>query len=124
MSTTTPIGYVTAYGAAVRGGYSGTYEEFCAEQANFAGNAQQVAASARAAQESASLALNSRNAAAASEQNAAESARMAQASIDNAKWLSFEVNTGDGELYMTGHGDVSDLLFWVDEPTGELLLEV
>lgn len=36
-------GIVTAYGAAVKGGYTGTYEEFCAEQAGFAGNAQQVA---------------------------------------------------------------------------------
>ncbi len=43
-------GIVTAYGAAVKGGYTGTYEEFCEEQAGFADNAQQVAAD-RAAME-------------------------------------------------------------------------
>lgn len=35
-------GIVTAYGAAVRGGYTGTYEEFCAQQANYAQNAAAV----------------------------------------------------------------------------------
>lgn len=43
MAETYPAGYVTAYGAAVRGGYTGTYEEFCAEQAKFAENAAAVA---------------------------------------------------------------------------------
>ena len=35
-------GIATAYGAAVKGGYTGTYAEFCAEQAKFAENAQVV----------------------------------------------------------------------------------
>lgn len=39
-------GIVTAYGAAVRGGYTGTYEEFCTEQANFARNAAAAEAAA------------------------------------------------------------------------------
>lgn len=43
MAKTYIAGTVTAYGAAVKGGYTGTYEEFCAEQAKFAENAQQVA---------------------------------------------------------------------------------
>lgn len=43
MAETYTAGYVTAYGAAVRGGYTGTYEEFCAEQADFAENAAAVA---------------------------------------------------------------------------------
>lgn len=43
MAETYSAGIVTAYGAAVRGGYTGTYEEFCAEQASFAENAEQVA---------------------------------------------------------------------------------
>lgn len=43
MAETYTAGYVTAYGAAVRGGYTGTYEEFCAEQAEFAENAAAVA---------------------------------------------------------------------------------
>ena len=43
MAETYSAGVVTAYGAAVRGGYTGTYEEFCAEQAKFAENAAAVA---------------------------------------------------------------------------------
>ena len=43
MAETYSAGVVTAYGAAVRGGYTGTYEEFCAEQAEFAENAAAVA---------------------------------------------------------------------------------
>ena len=35
-------GIVTAYGAAVRGGYTGTYEEFCAQQAGYAQSAAAV----------------------------------------------------------------------------------
>ena len=35
-------GIATAYGAAKKGGYTGTYEQFCAEQAMFAENAQYV----------------------------------------------------------------------------------
>ena len=42
MAKTYSSGIVTAYGAAVRGGYTGTYEEFCAQQAAFAENAEQV----------------------------------------------------------------------------------
>ncbi len=33
------MGVATTYGAAVRGGYSGTYEQYCLEQATVAGNA-------------------------------------------------------------------------------------
>ena len=42
MANTYSAGIVTAYGAAKRGGYTGTYEEFCREQAGFAEAAQQV----------------------------------------------------------------------------------
>lgn len=42
MSRTHNAGIVTAYGAAVRGGYTGTYEEFCAQQAQYAENARQM----------------------------------------------------------------------------------
>jgi hypothetical protein len=35
-------GYVTAYGAALEGGYTGTYEQFCAQQANYAASAAAV----------------------------------------------------------------------------------
>lgn len=42
MAKTYSAGITTAYGAAKRGGYTGTYEEFCAQQAAFAENAEQV----------------------------------------------------------------------------------
>lgn len=44
MAKTYDGGIVSAYGAAVRGGYTGTYEQFCAEQAQFGANAAAVAA--------------------------------------------------------------------------------
>ena len=43
MATTYNAGIVTAYGAAVRGGYTGTYEEFCRQQAGYAQSAAAVA---------------------------------------------------------------------------------
>lgn len=43
MARTYTAGIVTAYGAAKEAGYTGTYEEFCEQQACFAGNAAQVA---------------------------------------------------------------------------------
>ena len=51
MSRTYNAGIVTAYGAAVRGGYTGTYEEFCAQQAGFAQNAARAEQAAETAQE-------------------------------------------------------------------------
>ena len=42
MANTYSAGIVTAYGAAKRGGYTGTYEQFCQDQAGFAEAAQQV----------------------------------------------------------------------------------
>lgn len=42
MANTYSAGIVTAYGAAKKAGYTGTYEQFCADQANFARYAQQV----------------------------------------------------------------------------------
>ena len=41
-------GVVTAYGSAVQGGYTGTYEQFCLDQAGFAENAALVEAAAEA----------------------------------------------------------------------------
>lgn len=55
MSDVTEVKYqagiVTSYGAAKKGGYTGTYAEFCAEQAGFAENAQQVAEDRAAVEE-------------------------------------------------------------------------
>lgn len=46
-------GIVTAYGAAVRGGYIGTYEQYCTEQAHIGTNAQRAETAAQAAEEAA-----------------------------------------------------------------------
>ena len=46
-------GIITAYGAAVRGGYTGTYAEFCAQQAGYAQNAAAVEQAKRDAQSAA-----------------------------------------------------------------------
>ena len=39
MSKTYSAGIVTAYGAAKRAGYQGTYEDFCRQQAQYAESA-------------------------------------------------------------------------------------
>ena len=42
MSNTYSAGLVTAYGAAVRGGYRGTYEQWCQDMANLGDNVAEV----------------------------------------------------------------------------------
>lgn len=44
------LGAVTAYAAAVKGGYTGTYAEFCRDQAEFAENAKRAAQAAEDAE--------------------------------------------------------------------------
>lgn len=51
-------GIVTAYGAAVRGGYTGTYDEFCAQQAGYAQSAAAVAQAKTDAEAAAQRAQN------------------------------------------------------------------
>lgn len=51
-------GIVTAYGAAVRGGYTGTYEEFCRQQAQYADNAEAVEQAKQTAVSNAQVAYN------------------------------------------------------------------
>lgn len=102
MSNRVDAGITTAYGAAVRGGYTGTYDEFCEQQAEYAQNAEALeaarvqavnaqidanqskvdaAGSATAAAESASAASQSASQAAGSATAAANSAT----SIGNAE---------------------------------------
>lgn len=50
MANQYDAGIATAYGAAKRGGYTGTYAQFCTEQAHFAENAQAVAQAVETAQ--------------------------------------------------------------------------
>lgn len=105
MSKTHNAGIVTAYGAAVRGGYTGTYEEFCAQQAQYAENARQMEqavsdvkdiktsvesavsvaeAHADNANQSATNASNSATQASESASNANQSAESASQFADNA----------------------------------------
>ena len=51
MSVKKSVGRITAYAAAVSAGYTGTYRQFCEDQANFAKNAQQVASDRKAAEQ-------------------------------------------------------------------------
>lgn len=53
MATTYNAGIVTAYGAAVQGGYTGTYAEYCTAQANIAINADRAEDAAERAEEAA-----------------------------------------------------------------------
>lgn len=50
-------GIVTAYGAAVQGGYTGTYEQFCNQQAHFADYAAQAQEAAQTAETVANLSI-------------------------------------------------------------------
>lgn len=70
-------GIVTAYGAAVRGGYTGTYEEFCRQQANYAEYAQEVEEAKEAAQEAAGTAQTAAETATAGAESAGASAENA-----------------------------------------------
>lgn len=73
-------GLVTAYGAAVRGGYRGTYAEFCRQQAEYADNAAAVEQAKTEVQSAATSAADSATSAGASATAAAGSATSAGAS--------------------------------------------
>lgn len=80
MATTYSAGVVTAYGAAKQAGYTGTYQEFCEQQANFAQNAATVAtnkeavvAAATQVEQNKTAAENAANAAKSYAQSASES---------------------------------------------------
>ena len=114
MSKTHNAGIVTAYGAAVRGGYTGTYEEFCAQQAQYAENARQmeqavsdvrqiktsvesavseVEGYANNANQSATNASNSATQASKSASNANQSANNASSSADSASQSASSAQT-------------------------------
>lgn len=114
MSKTHNAGIVTAYGAAVRGGYTGTYEEFCAQQAQYAENARQMEQAvsdvrqiktsvesavseaegyANNANQSATNASNSATQASESASNANQSANNASSSADSASQSASSAQT-------------------------------
>lgn len=69
MSVRKPVGRVTAYAAAVLGGYAGTYEQFCADMAKLAENVAQVRRDKDAAETSAKNAKTSETNVAAAAQD-------------------------------------------------------
>ena len=84
MAETYSAGIVTAYGAAVRGGYTGTYEQWCQDMANLGDNVAEVRTKAAQAAQSAENAAGSATAAAESAGSAAGSASEAASSAGNA----------------------------------------
>lgn len=84
MSTTYSAGIATAYGAAVRGGYTGTYEEWCALMADYANVGQRAEQAATAAAASASAASTSATNAAASASAASQDATTASTAASTA----------------------------------------
>lgn len=78
MSNTYSAGVATAYGAAVRGGYTGTYAEWCAAMADFGDKSQQAIVAAEQAAQSATEAANSAT-------DAADSASSAETFKGNAE---------------------------------------
>lgn len=83
------LGPVTAYASAVAGGYTGTYEEFCNDQANFAANATKVHEDRTAADASAAAAEASKTAA----EEAATAAETSKAGADDAAAKAASVAT-------------------------------
>lgn len=82
-------GVVTAYGEAVHGGYTGTYEEFCAMLAGLVNDAERAETAAETAVASAESAEGYAEAAEAS----AEAAETAAASIDIATITTAQIDT-------------------------------
>lgn len=84
MANTYSAGIATAYGAAVRGGYTGTYDEWCALMADYATVGESAEQAAQNAAASANAAATSESNAATSEQNAAASESAASAAATDA----------------------------------------
>lgn len=91
-NVTYSAGIATAYGAAVRGGYTGTYDDFCRQQAQYADSAAAVEQAKEDAEAAASEADTSKTAAAGSASAAATSAGQASTSATNAANSATEAN--------------------------------
>ena len=91
-NVTYPAGIATAYGAAVRGGYTGTYDDFCRQQAQYAESAAAVEQAKEDAEAAATAAEGSKTAAAGSASAAAASAGQASTSETNAANSATEAN--------------------------------
>ena len=97
MANTYSAGIATAYGAAVRGGYTGTYDDFCRQQAEYAESAAAVEQAKTDAEAAASAAEASETAAAGSATAAAGSASSASSSATSASGSASTATTKAGE---------------------------
>lgn len=84
MSKTYSAGIVTAYGAAKRAGYQGTYEDFCRQQAEYAENAAAV-------EQAKTTAVNAANTATAKAEEATTAAQTAKTQTEAAASQSLAV---------------------------------
>lgn len=96
MANTYSAGIATAYGAAVRGGYTGTYDEWCALMADYATVGESAEQAAQNAAASANAAATSESNAATSEQNAAASESAASAAATDATEARADAQTAAG----------------------------
>ncbi len=84
MTTTKVIGKVTAYAAAVEGGYTGTYEEFCKQQAEYAENAKKIIESSQQSVDAAAIAESAKEIA----ESARDEAESAMREAESAKLVA------------------------------------
>lgn len=144
MSKTYSAGIVTAYGAAKRAGYQGTYEDFCRQQAQYAQNAsaveqaKQTAVSAsqsanqakQDAQTASNTAQQSAQDAQGSAQSAGQSAQDAQTAKNNAQTYAQSASQSAGSAQQSAQSaqtvlesipeDYSDLSEDVDQLKADL----
>ena len=137
-------GIVTAYGSAVRAGYTGTYEDFCRQQAQYANNAsaveqaKQTAVSAsqsadqakQDAQTASTTAQQSAQSAQGSAQSAGQSAQDAQTAKNNAQTYAQSASQSAGSAQQSAQSaqavlesipeDYSDLSEDVDQLKADL----
>ena len=120
MSKTYSAGIVTAYGAAKRAGYQGTYEDFFRQQAGYAESAATVEQAKQTASQSAQTAVASAQSASQSAQSAERSAELAGQHASEAGYVIFDVNDQDGKLYVKKTDNMSAISFEVNESNGTL----
>ena len=93
MSKTYSAGIVTAYGSAKRAGYTGTYEDFCRQQAQYADNASAVEQAKQTAVSASQSADQAKQDAQTASTTAQQSAQSAQGSAQSAGQSAVDAQT-------------------------------
>lgn len=93
MSKTYSAGIVTAYGAAKRAGYTGTYEDFCRQQAGYAENAAAVEQAKTDAINAKNDAVTAKNTAVSAKDDAISAKNTAVSAKDTAVTKASEAST-------------------------------